>query len=62
MLHGTKRLFRFGAFELDEETGELRKHGIRLSLQEQPTQLLIMLLNRPGELVTRREMQEQLWP
>ncbi|MBV9145789.1 MAG: winged helix-turn-helix domain-containing protein [Acidobacteria bacterium] len=62
MLHGTKRLFRFGAFELDEETGELRKHGIRLSLQEQPTQLLIMLLDRPGELVTRREMQEQLWP
>jgi DNA-binding winged helix-turn-helix (wHTH) protein len=55
------RLFRFGPFELDEATGELRKFGIRIKLHAQPVQLLVMLLERPGELVTRDEMRQRLW-
>jgi cholera toxin transcriptional activator len=57
-----KRLFRFGPFEADERTGELRKQGRRLPLPDQPLQILLMLLGRPGELVTRREIQQRLWP
>lgn len=57
-----QRLFRFGVFEADRRTGELRKQGRRLSLQGQPFEILIMLLERPGELVTRSEIQERLWP
>jgi len=54
----TKRsLVRFGVFELDGRTGELRKHGVRLKLQDQPFQVLQALLERPGELVTREELQ-----
>ena len=56
------RRFRFGVFEADEEVGELRKQGRRLSLQGQPFQVLVMLLVRPGELVSRAEIQKQLWP
>jgi cholera toxin transcriptional activator len=56
------RLYRFGAFEADEKTGELRKQGRRLAVQGQPLQVLLMLLNRPGELVTRTEIQQALWP
>ncbi len=55
------RLFRFGIFEADPRTGELRKQGRRLSLQGQPFEILIMLLERPGELVTRSEIRERLW-
>jgi cholera toxin transcriptional activator len=55
------RLFRFGPFELDEATGELRKFGIRIKLHAQPVQVLVMLLERPGELVTRDEMRQRLW-
>ena len=55
------RVFRFGAFELDEATGELRKFGIRIKLHSQPFQVLVMLLERPGELVTREEMRQRLW-
>ena len=55
------RVFRFGAFEADEATGELRKHGIRLKLHAQPFQLLVMLLERPSELVAREEMRQRLW-
>ncbi len=63
MKDGTKqRLFRFGIFEADGQTGELRKQGRRLSLQGQPFEILIMLLERPGELVTRGEIRERLWP
>jgi cholera toxin transcriptional activator len=58
----TKPLFRFGVFEADEQTEELRKQGRRLSLQGQPLQVLFMLLNRPGELVTRVEIQQRIWP
>jgi cholera toxin transcriptional activator len=56
------RRFRFGVFEADEEAGELRKQGRRLSLQGQPFQVLVMLLVRPGELVSRAEIQKRLWP
>ena len=57
-----KRLFRFGVFEADERTGELRKQGRRLQLQGQPLQVLLMLLEQPGELVSRAEIQQRLWP
>ena len=53
---------RFGVFELDLRAGELRKHGLRVRLQEQPFQVLAMLLEHPGEVVTREEVQKALWP
>jgi cholera toxin transcriptional activator len=53
---------RFGAYEVDLRTGELRKNGLRLKLQEQSFQVLAMLLEQPGELVTREQMREKLWP
>jgi DNA-binding winged helix-turn-helix (wHTH) protein len=53
---------RFGVFELDLSTGELRKSGIKLRLQEQPVQVLAILLERRGEVVTREEMRQKLWP
>lgn len=53
---------RFGVFELDLRAGELRKHGLRIRLQEQPFQVLAMLLEHPGEVVTREELQRKLWP
>jgi TolB-like protein/DNA-binding winged helix-turn-helix (wHTH) protein len=56
-----KRL-KFGVFEADFRTGELTKHGKRIRLQEQPFQLLAMLLDQPGELVTREELHRRLWP
>jgi DNA-binding winged helix-turn-helix (wHTH) protein len=56
------QLARFGAFEVNFVAGELRKHGIRLKLQEQPFQVLLLLLARPGELVTREAIQQTLWP
>lgn len=52
---------RFGAFELDTLARELRKHGVRLKLSEQPFRALKLLLERPGELVTREELQQRLW-
>ena len=60
-LHLRMRL-RFGVFELDLRAGELRKHGLRVRLQEQPFQVLAMLLEHPGEVVTREELQKKLWP
>jgi TolB-like protein/DNA-binding winged helix-turn-helix (wHTH) protein len=53
---------RFDAFELDIRAGELRKRGIKLRLQGQPLQVLAALLYRPGELVTREELCQQIWP
>src|SRR5579862_754335 len=53
---------RFGVFELDLRAGELRKHGLLVRLQEQPFQVLAMLLEHSGELVTREELQKKLWP
>jgi len=55
-------LLRFGAFEADVQTGELRKQGKRVRLQDQPFQLLVMLLEAPGQLVTRDELRSKLWP
>jgi TolB-like protein/DNA-binding winged helix-turn-helix (wHTH) protein/Flp pilus assembly protein TadD len=52
----------FGVFELDLRAGELRKHGLRIRLQEQPFQVLALLLEHPGEVVTREELQKKLWP
>src|SRR5215469_11865598 len=52
----------FGAFEFDPHSGELRKHGLRIKLQGQPIDLLAVLLEHPGEVVTREELQKRLWP
>ena len=52
---------RFGAFEVDTRSGELRRQGSRLKLQEQPFQVLVLLLERPGEVVTREELTKRLW-
>src|SRR5579864_105761 len=57
-----QNVVRFGLFELDLRTGELRKSGIRIKLQEQPFQILAMLLERPSEIVTREDLQKRLWP
>jgi cholera toxin transcriptional activator len=59
--NSTTRLYRFGPFEADEKTGELRKQGRRLALQGQPLQVLLLLLSRPGDLVTRAEIQQAVW-
>jgi TolB-like protein/DNA-binding winged helix-turn-helix (wHTH) protein/Tfp pilus assembly protein PilF len=56
------QLVRFGAFQLDLRTGELRKAGVRINLPEQPFQVLKALLDRPGELLTREELRQRLWP
>ena len=53
---------RFGVFELDPETGELRKQGLKVRLQEQPFQILKILLEHPGKVVTREELRQQIWP
>ncbi len=53
---------RFGVFEADLSAGELRKHGLKIKLQDQPFQILALLLQRPGELLTREELREKLWP
>jgi Tol biopolymer transport system component/DNA-binding winged helix-turn-helix (wHTH) protein len=53
---------RFGNFELDRHAGELRKAGVRLSLQPQPLRVLSLLLEHPGQVVTRDELRRQLWP
>ena len=56
------RRYRFGAFEADAETGELRRQGVRIKLNAQPFQVLLMLLGRPGQLLTREEISRELWP
>lgn len=55
-------ILRFGVFELDPRTGELRKQGVRIRLQGKPLQILQALLERPGDVVTREELQRRLWP
>src|SRR5260370_37160878 len=57
----SSRRLSFGPFEADLHSGELRKQGVRVRLQAQPFQLLAMLLERPGELVTREEICQNLW-
>jgi DNA-binding winged helix-turn-helix (wHTH) protein/Tol biopolymer transport system component len=61
MAEGRKETVRFGPFELDSQCGELRKNNVRLRLQGQPIQILEMLLAKPGELVSREEIQQRLW-
>src|SRR5438552_13951048 len=53
---------RFGVFELDPRAGELRKKGMKIRLQGQPVEILVMLLEQPGATITREELQRKLWP
>ena len=59
---GSGRRVRFGQFEMDEHAGELRKEGIKVRLQEQPLQILQILLQHPGEVVTREDLRKRVWP
>ncbi|HZD08959.1 MAG TPA: winged helix-turn-helix domain-containing protein, partial [Candidatus Limnocylindrales bacterium] len=56
------RSYEFGVFTVDLPGGELRKHGVRLKVQERPFQLLVCLLERPGEIISRDELRQRLWP
>ncbi len=60
--HQLRGRLRFGVFELDLRAGEMRKNGLRVRIQEQPFQVLAMLIGHPGEVVTREELQKKLWP
>ncbi len=53
---------KFGVYEVDPHAGELRRNGVKIKLQEQPFQVLAMLLERPGEVISREELQRRLWP
>jgi len=59
---GTSQRYRFGVFEADVAAGELRKHGVRIKLNAQPFQVLLLLLDRPGEVLTREQIYRELWP
>ena len=63
MVNPTTRVkgYRFGDFEVDIATGELKRHGHRIKLQKKPFELLLLLLQQPGELVTRERASEVLW-
>ena len=56
-----RRILRFGVFEFEVRTGELRKHGVKLRLQGKPLQVLQALVEHPGDVVTREELQHRLW-
>src|SRR6202030_1169162 len=60
--HAARGTVRFGAFELDFRASELRKQGAKVKLQEQPFQILQVLLQHPGDIVTREELQQKIWP
>jgi len=60
--HEPAGVVRFGVFEVDLRVAELRKHGIRIKLQEQPFQILSLLIDRQGDVVTREELRHRLWP
>ena len=62
MSAGPQITYRFGTYEADARSGELRKNGTRLRLQEQPFQVLVALLDRAGDVVTREELRQRLWP
>jgi DNA-binding winged helix-turn-helix (wHTH) protein len=57
-----RRILGFGSFEVDLSSGELRREGLKVKLQEQPLRLLVLLLESAGEVVTREELRERLWP
>ena len=61
-LHPSSLIIHFGTFEVNFQTGELRRRGQKVKLQEQPLQVLAALLERPGEMVTREELRSKLWP
>src|ERR1700723_1585012 len=61
-LNNGNRTKRFGAFEADLPSGEVRKSGSRIKLQDQPFKVLQILLEHPGDLVTRKELQTRIWP
>ena len=56
------RRVRFGPFEADLRSCELRKHGLKVKLQDQPFQVLALLIQRPGEMISREELRQRLWP
>jgi DNA-binding winged helix-turn-helix (wHTH) protein len=56
------RRYRFGIFEADAQTGELRRKGVRVKLNAQPFQVLLLLMDRAGQLLTREEISRELWP
>src|SRR6516162_5110661 len=58
----TTEPLRFGVFEIDPSARELRKHGVRIKLQDQPFAVLLVLLEKPGQVVTKEELQQRLWP
>src|SRR5262249_19543176 len=60
-LESASRTLRFSVFEVDLRAAELRKHGVRIKLQEQPFRILSRLLEHPGDIVTREELRHQLW-
>ncbi len=56
------RVIHFGEFELDAAAGELRLRGTKLKLQDQPLQILEILIQRPGEIIAREELRQRIWP
>jgi DNA-binding winged helix-turn-helix (wHTH) protein len=54
--------WRFGVFELDAQSGELRRSGTLIKLREQPARILLLLLEHAGQMVTREQLRERLWP
>lgn len=62
MSSNASRMIQFGVFEVDQQAGELRRNGARVKLQEQPFQILTLLLERPGEVISRDQLQRRLWP
>src|SRR5262249_25100614 len=58
----SRKIFKFAVFEADLPSGELRKNGTRVRLQEQPFQLLAFLLQHPQQVISRTELREKLWP
>jgi DNA-binding winged helix-turn-helix (wHTH) protein len=59
---GSGSVLRFGCFELEQEIGELRRDGTKIRLQEQPLQILTILLDNPGKIVARDELRKKIWP
>jgi DNA-binding winged helix-turn-helix (wHTH) protein len=55
-------IVRFGLFEADASRGTLTRNGVRVKIQDQPFRVLVLLLERPGEVITREELRQKLWP
>src|SRR6266851_4909259 len=60
--NASAQIVRFGVFEADLRSGELRKNGVRVPLQSQPFQVFVLLVERSGQLVTREELRQKVWP